>query len=127
MYSDIVLHHYRFPKNKGVIKNPDSQYTLNNPYCGDSISIFVNIKKRIITEIRFNGVGCAISIATASLLSEYVYGKSIAVLKKLDATFIRKLIQVELSPNRLKCALLPLEVLQKALIQYERSKTEGSK
>jgi nitrogen fixation NifU-like protein len=100
---------------------------MNNPLCGDDISMYVDIRNGNIVDLSFDGTGCAISIAVSSLLTEYAKRKSISKIQNLDSSFIQDLIGVQLSPNRLKCALLPLEVLQKALLSYDRSKTQGSK
>lgn len=120
MYSDLILYYYRFPENKGKLEDNDSEYNIDNPFCGDSISMYLKIRKDRIKSIKFDGHGCAISIATASLLTSYAINKKIEDIKKLDSTFIQKLINVQLNPTRLKCALLPLEVLQKAILVYDK-------
>lgn len=121
IYQEIILDHSRNPKNYGEIKNPTKTFSLNNPLCGDQIKIDVIIQDNKIRNIAFSGQGCVISKASASLLTEYVKGKKISSLIKLDKSIILDMLGIELSPARLKCALLPLEVLRKVII-YDKSK-----
>lgn len=115
IYQDIILDNYKSPKNFGKIENPTASVSLSNPLCGDKITLEVVEKNGKVKEIAFFGEGCVISTASASLLTEYIKNKSKEELKKLDKDFIIELLGVELSPNRLKCALLPLEALHKIL------------
>jgi nitrogen fixation NifU-like protein len=114
IYQEILLEHYKNPKNFGPLPGAKS-LQLNNPLCGDIIQMNVLIKDNKVENITFEGKGCAISTASASLLTEYAKGKHVDELRKLDKSFILDIIGIDLSPNRLKCALLPLEVLQKTL------------
>ena len=115
IYRDLILDHYRHPHNQGKIVNPDRLVKVNNPLCGDRLELTVNFEKNKIREIKFQGESCVISKASASLLSDYVKGKSKQELKKLDSKFIIKLLGIDLGVNRIKCAVLPLEALQKTL------------
>lgn len=115
IYQEIILDHSRNPRNYGEIKNPTKTYSLNNSICGDKITIDVEIKNDKIKKIAFSGQGCVISKASASLLTEYAKGKKISRLIKLDKSTILDMLGIELSPLRLKCALLPLEVLRKVI------------
>jgi nitrogen fixation protein NifU and related proteins len=115
IYQEIILEHYQRPRNYGQIKKPTGILTVNNPLCGDVITMTVIVKGEKVREIKFTGEGCAISKASASMLTEYAKGKSNEQLRKIDSTFIIKMLGVELGPNRLKCALLPLEALQKLI------------
>ncbi len=116
IYQEIILEHYRHPKNYGEIKNPTKKIKLTNPLCGDRIEMMIKLVDNIIVEIKFQGQGCAISQAASSLLTDYAKGKSKEKLKKLDREFMIKLLGIDLGPNRIKCALLPLEALKKLLI-----------
>lgn len=115
IYQEIILDHYKHPHNWGTVTDATNQTTISNSSCGDKFDLSGVIKNGVLKECSFEGEGCAISTASASLLIEYAKGKKINALKKLDASFILKLVGIELSPNRLKCALLPLEGLQKLL------------
>ncbi len=115
IYQEIILDHYHAPRNFGHITNATTSCSLSNPLCGDEISMEATVKDGTLKSIVFNGQGCAISTASASMLTEYAKNKSVDDLKKLDTKFMLKMLGIELSPNRLKCALLPLEALHKLL------------
>lgn len=115
IYQEIILQHFKKPKNFGRLSDYTSSAQAVNPLCGDKFSMQLKIEKGIVKDIAFEGEGCAISTASASLLSEYVKNKKILDLKNFDKSVILKLLGIELSANRLKCALLPLELLHKTI------------
>ena len=115
IYQDIILDHYRNPRNTGTLKNSSNHIKVSNPLCGDMLEMDIQEKDGVISDIMFSGQGCAISQATASMVTEYAKGKSKDEIKKLDKDFIRELLGIQLSPNRLKCALLSLEALLKLI------------
>lgn len=115
IYQELILDHYKNPRNFGAIKKATKSIYLDNPFCGDKIRMDVVLKSATVTEIKFSGQGCAISQASASMLTEHAKGKKVSDLQKLNKSDILKMLGIELSPNRLKCALLPLEVIQKCL------------
>ena len=119
LYRELILEHYKHPQNYGSLSQPNASFELNNPLCGDKIKIEFHFTlnkagKKIIKDVKFNGVGCAISMASASLLTEHIKSMKIEDLKRLSKEDIVELLGVQLTPSRLKCALLPLEVAQKA-------------
>ncbi|MDA1316662.1 MAG: iron-sulfur cluster assembly scaffold protein [bacterium] len=116
IYADLILDHYQHPRNNtlltpGVSKSVD----VNNPLCGDKLHMEIIEKDGVMQEIGFTGEGCAISIASASMLSEYAKGKSKAELLDLNAQDVVGLLGIDLTPNRMKCALLGWEALIKLL------------
>jgi nitrogen fixation NifU-like protein len=115
IYQDIILDHYHHPHNLGKISKPDQSATVNNPLCGDRIVMMVSFEKNKVKEIKFQGEGCVVSKASASMLTDYVKNRSKQELKKLDAKFIIKMLGIDLGVNRIKCAVLPLQALQKTL------------
>jgi len=116
LYREIILDHYKHPRNFGSLPKPDVTIEEGNVTCGDKIIIDVNIQNKKLTDIKFRGTGCAISIASASLLTEYVNGKTQHFIMKLGIRDVLSLLGVtSLTPSRTKCALLSLEVLQKAV------------
>lgn len=117
IYQDIIMDHYRFPRNKGKLDNPTNSLDLNNPLCGDKLHMEIQEKDGILQDIAYTGEGCAISMASASMLSEYVKGKTTEELFQLDKDTVLELLGIELTPNRLKCALLALEGLHKVLVK----------
>jgi len=116
IYRDIILDHYHHPHNQGKIKNPDKSITVINPLCGDKIEMMTIFNKDKVREIKFINKGCVISQASASMLTDYVKNRSKQELKKLDSKFIIKMLGIDLGINRIKCALLSLEALQKLIV-----------
>ena len=117
MYSEIILDHFKNPHNFGKLENADAQAMDYNPACGDEVEIFLKVKDGKVFDAKFVGRGCAISQASASMLTDEIKGKSVDELAKLDGKFVTDLLGVELSPMRLKCALLGLTVVKLAAIK----------
>lgn len=115
IYQDIILEHYRNPQNTGRLSAPESSVAVSNPLCGDSITVDLRMDKGRISEIKYEALGCAISVASMSLLSEDLRGKTKQEVAKLKKEYVLTLLGISLSPNRLKCALLSLEAVQKAV------------
>lgn len=116
IYREIILEHYKNPYNKGTLDPNDFTYEDNNPLCGDEIRIDVRVDDEDrIQEIRFSGQGCAISQASASILMELIEGKTIEEAKNFDKDELLEELGIDLSPARLKCALLSLHVLKTGL------------
>lgn len=115
LYSQIILDHYQNPRNFGHLKEFTHKAQAFNSLCGDQITMEAIIKENKIVDIRFFGTGCAISLASSSMLTTFVKGKSKKDLKKIDKNFIINKIGINLGVNRIKCALLPLEVLHKLI------------
>lgn len=123
MYQEELMDHAKYPRNKKAIVNPDFSTEELNPSCGDKIHMEGTIThNNIINNIGFDGSGCVISQATASMLTEQCTGKSIDDILALNKDFVLELIKIPLGPNRLKCALLPLNVLQSGLRSYKNKK-----
>ena len=100
VYQDIILDHYKSPRCKGVLLNPDRKVDLNNPLCGDQISLTLKFSGYIIVEIAFDGHGCSISQAAASIMSELLRGKTREEARRLSALF-RKMIKSEVDGDAL--------------------------
>lgn len=125
-YRQNILDHYKNPCNFGRLKDKHASYSLDNPFCGDRIGMEIKLKiengkLKIVDDIKFYGEGCAISVASASILTEKVKGMDIDKVKKLTADDIFDLLGIKLTPTRLKCALLPLEALHKTLSLVKES------
>ena len=115
LYTEIILDLYKNPLNKGNIDNPTNQSSKNNPLCGDEIKIQLIIENNKIKNIKFHGQGCAISQASASLLTEKVKNMSVEEVKNLNKDDVLELLNIPISPARMKCALLVLDTLNGAL------------
>jgi nitrogen fixation NifU-like protein len=119
IYSEIILDYYRHPKNKGSLAHPQVQAKDTNPLCGDVIEIQMELDKSDnVKDVRFNGHGCAISQASASMLTELVMGKTLDDARKISKEDVLSLIGGQLSAVRLKCALLSLKVLKTGIYSY---------
>lgn len=117
LYQDLILDHYRNPRNHGTLASATHSAQANNPTCGDRLQMDIIVKNDIIEDVKFSGSGCAISQASASLLTESVKKRTVEEALALEPKDLLKLLGVALSPNRLKCGLLSLETLKKTLNQ----------
>ncbi len=115
VYSDIILDYYRNPRNYGKIAKPDFRAKEENVFCGDSVEIFLRVKNIRVKDVKFQGQGCIISQGSASLLTDYIKDKQIKTCKKTSLEDWLKILKIDLSPTRMRCAELPLVVLKKAL------------
>jgi len=122
VYQEELMDHYKFPRNKKTLQNPDFYSVEKNPSCGDNVYVEGKIKDGKIVKLGFNGSGCVISQATASMLTEKVLGKSIDDVLKLTKEDILKMIGIELGPTRLKCALISLSALKQGLLNFREGK-----
>ena len=127
IYREIILDHYRNPRNKGKLSNADVSIHDSNPLCGDEIDIHLKVEKDKIKEIKFEGRGCAISQASASMLTEMVIDKPLTVVKDLTKKDVLENIGLmNLGPARIKCALLSLKVLKLGMVSYYTDKDPQS-
>lgn len=135
VYQELILDHYKKPRCRGVLLNPDRKVDLNNPLCGDQISLTLKFHEEAISEIAFEGHGCSISQATASIMAELLRGKTKAEARRLSGLF-RKMIKSEVEGDllndlgdalalegvkrhsaRVKCALLAWDCIDRALAE----------
>ncbi len=117
MYRENILDHYKNPRNYGSIEEPDATAKGQNPLCGDEVTISLKFADdgETIEDIRFEGRGCAISQAATSMLTDIVKGKTAAQVAALPKEELQEEIGIQLTPIRLKCAILGLGVLKVAL------------
>ena len=112
LYRDYILEHYRRPHNFGVIENADASFEGANPLCGDRITLMIGVTDGIVDRVGFTGRGCAISQASASLLTDEIKGKPLAEVAGIRADDLLDLLGIDISPARLKCAMLSHDLLQ---------------
>ena len=112
LYRDNIIDHYQNPRNYGTLEHPDISYEDSNPVCGDEIRMDLKIQDGRVVDARFNGHGCSISQASASMLTEEIIGKTLEEVKQIDKQYLLELLGIPLGPVRLKCALLSLKVLK---------------
>ena len=112
-YKENILDHYRHPRNTGHLEHPTHSHEEHNPLCGDKIRIDLHVNENdVIDQIAFSGKGCAISQASASMLTEMIEGKTLAEAKQIGKEEILDALGIEIGPVRLKCALLSLKALK---------------
>ena len=133
LYQEMILDHYRRPRNKGTLENADASVEMKNPLCGDEISLQVAFNGDGVGDVRFSGRGCSISLASASMMTQLVKGKGAEEIDELRKSFrqlmlgdasavdnaqlgpLRALSGVPRFPARVKCALLAWNALESAL------------
>ncbi|GAB4193243.1 MAG: SUF system NifU family Fe-S cluster assembly protein [Roseiflexaceae bacterium] len=120
LYRELILEHYKHPHNAGTLDQPDISHEEHNPLCGDRIRIDLAVEQGVITDVRFQGRGCAISQAAASLLTDELRGKTLDEARAISKEDLLDLIGIPLEKNpvRLKCALLPLKTLKAGVYTY---------
>lgn len=120
LYREQILDHYRRPRHWGLTEGASTQATGHNPLCGDAVTVQVDIEGEHVQAMRFVGHGCAVCLASASLVSEYVPQQSVASVAALGLFEIQALLGTQLPPARIKCGLLALETAQTAVTSWQQ-------
>jgi nitrogen fixation protein NifU and related proteins len=118
MYQENILDHYENPRNFGHLDKPDESAHDTNPLCGDTFDMELKFKGNKIEDVKFSGHGCAISTASASMLTEKIKKMNVEKIKKLDQKDIIDMLGIPLSHVRIKCAMLPLKVLKLGVYEH---------
>jgi nitrogen fixation NifU-like protein len=111
-YREYILDHYKNPRNFGRIEGADITHEEYNPLCGDMVGMDFRVRGGVIEDVKFHGRGCAISQASASLLTERLKGLTLDEARQVGKDDVLEELGIEISPARLKCALLSLKVLK---------------
>jgi nitrogen fixation NifU-like protein len=125
LYRDYILEHYRRPHNFGVLEAATTSYEGSNPLCGDRITMMLRLEDGVVRDVAFTGRGCAISQASASLLTDEIRGKTVEEVERMTPDDLLDLIGIEISPARLKCALLSLDTVAHALADEAAEQAEA--
>lgn len=116
MYQANILDHYKNPRNFGELDSPTHTAEKINPTCGDKIKLDLVIEDEVITDCKFSGVGCAISQAMMSILSEKIIGSKVSDASNLTKDDVLELIGIKVSRERMQCALMGLDALRGAIV-----------
>lgn len=138
LYRSVIMDHYKTPRNKGTIENDSINIEMNNPTCGDRIHLTLQVEDGIVKDAKFDGEGCSISMASASMMTQAVKGKDVETALGLSKTFsdmmlgkdyddstdlgdIEALQGVSQFPARIKCATLAWKAMEKGVHEQEKS------
>lgn len=124
IYDDHILDHFECPYHKGHLPQPSCAHSERNPICGDQLTLELQIADGKVQQAFFNGKGCAISQAAASMLCEHVEGRAVEELRNMPAKEMLDILKVPLTPSRQKCGLLGFKVLKTML--YSLDQPSGS-
>lgn len=116
LYRENIMDHYKSPRNFGKLEGADIVFNDYNPLCGDEVTLYVKTGSDQIKEVKFEGRGCALSMASASILTEELNGKSLSEVRTLTQEAVLKMVGVDVSPSRIKCVMLALSALKKGMI-----------
>ena len=115
LYREQILEHYKRPHNFGRLEDADLDFEDTNPFCGDEQHLFIKLDDEgRVSEVSFEGKGCAISQAAASITSDELIGMPVEEIQELGADWVIEQLGIEISPTRRKCALLSLKVMRGA-------------
>jgi nitrogen fixation NifU-like protein len=118
-YSEKVMEHFKNPRNVGEMENPDGIGHVGNPVCGDIMELYIKVKDNIITDAKFKTFGCGAAIATSSMITELVIGKSIDDALKISNSAVAEALG-GLPPVKMHCSVLAEEALRSAVEDYQK-------
>ncbi len=115
LYHELILEEYRHPRHKGRLPAPTHEARAHNPLCGDDLTVTLDVKDEVITDLKFDGHGCALSIAAASLYTDHILGRTVAEVCAMNEQDLLVLLGVTPNPQRMKCAVLIMRAVASAL------------
>ena len=125
LYRDLILEEYKHPRRKGALPGTTHTHLAKNPLCGDEITMHLRIEEDKVIDARFEGLGCAISQACASLFTDHLIGKTVQEISRMDEQVVLRLLGFTPNPMRMKCAVLALRATAGALgIAKEKTEQE---
>lgn len=126
MYSDKVMDHFTNPRNVGEIENPDGVGEIGNPVCGDIMKLYIKVKDNRIVDVKFKTFGCGAAIATSSMITELVKGKTLDEAEKISRKTVADALD-GLPPNKMHCSNLAADALHKAIEDYKSKLKDDEK
>ena len=124
MYSDKVIDHFSNPRNVGEIENASGSGTVGNPKCGDIMKMDIKVEDGVITDVKFKTFGCGAAIATSSMATEMVKGKSIDEALKLTNQAVAEALD-GLPPVKMHCSMLAEQAIHAAIQDYQKKQAQG--
>ena len=126
MYQEQILDHYKNPRNVGIIRNATIHHHEKNPLCGDELDVYLLIDDdKNVADVKIRAHGCAISTASASMMTDRIKGRNISQITKLKKDDILEMLGIPISAARLKCALLSMDTFKNAVVIYEKYVNKG--
>jgi len=123
-YSEKVMEHFMHPRNVGQIENPDGVGHVGNPICGDIMELYIKVKENVIVDAKFKTFGCGAAIATSSMVTELVKGKTIEEALKISNKTVAEALE-GLPPVKMHCSMLAEDALKSAIEDYLKKKKRG--
>lgn len=122
MYNKYIMDHFKNPRNQGVLKKPDGEGEAGNPVCGDMMHIYLNVTDDKITDIKFETLGCAVAIATSSVMTTLAKDKSLAEAARLNKMDIINELggKDQIPPQKFHCSIIAEKALNKAIADYRK-------
>lgn len=124
MYSEKVMDHFRNPRNMGEMENPDGVGKVGNPVCGDMMELYIKVENDVITDVKFMTFGCGAAIATSSMVTELVKGKTLDEALKISNATVAEALD-GLPPVKMHCSVLAEDALKGAIEDYRKRKAES--
>ncbi|MDE1825005.1 MAG: SUF system NifU family Fe-S cluster assembly protein [Candidatus Micrarchaeota archaeon] len=119
IYAERLIQYYEHPHNKGKLPGASVELHEENVTCGDKMTIYLKIRQNIVEDIKFDGDGCAISMASASMITDFVKGKSLEEVEKMTISTVMEIIGIDPGPARLHCATLSTRAIKGAVFAYQ--------
>ncbi|MDE1851581.1 MAG: iron-sulfur cluster assembly scaffold protein [Candidatus Micrarchaeota archaeon] len=120
MYAEELLYSYEHPHNKGRMEGAQAEMHEENISCGDKITVYLKIEDGKVSDVKFDGSGCVISMGSASMLTDHIRGKSLQELESMGKAGLLQVIGIDPGPVRMHCATLSLRAIKEAVFKYEK-------
>ncbi|HVA83162.1 MAG TPA: SUF system NifU family Fe-S cluster assembly protein [Candidatus Aquilonibacter sp.] len=126
IYAERLIQYYEHPHNKGKIEDASVHMHEENVSCGDTITVYLKMNDGKVEDIKFEGDGCAISMASASMITDFIKGKSLAEIEKMNVATVMEVIGIDPGPARLHCATLSMRAIKGAVFAFEHKPLDAS-